>query len=114
MNKVVSLKPAAVITARRSASDWQHLVEAYQRSGECRRVFCARHGVAVNTLAWWQWRLRQEKSGAQRSSSAKRVPLFVEIEPAAATADQASSPVGWDVELDVGAGMTLRLRRPPC
>lgn len=114
MSKVVSLKPVAAIPARRSASDWQHLVEGYQQSGEHRHAFCARHGVSVNTLSWWQWRLRQTVAGARRSNPTKRAPLFVEVEPADEVQQQASVPAGWDVELDLGAGMTLRVRRPSC
>ena len=114
MSKVVSLKPAAAIPARRSASDWQHLVEAYQRSGEHRHAFCARHGVSVNTLSWWQWRLRQTGAGAGRSNPTKRAPLFVEVEPPGVTPAPVDTPTDWDVELDLGAGMTLRLRRPSC
>lgn len=114
MSKVVSLKPAAAMPARRSARDWEHLVEAYQRSGEHRRAFCARHGVSVNTLSWWQWRLRQTGAGARRSNATKRAPLFVEVEPADGVDEPAPAPTSWDVELDLGAGMTLRLRRPSC
>ncbi len=114
MSKVITLKPAATIPARRSASEWQELVEAYQRSGESRRAFCARHGVSVNTLAWWQWRLRQESILTRRSSAASSVPLFVEVESAPTVGEQAGSPTPWDVELDLGGGMTLRLRRQPC
>jgi transposase-like protein len=114
MSKVITLKPAMAISPRRTASEWRELVEAYQRSGERRRTFCARHGVSVNTLAWWQWRFRQESRSMGRSSPAKNMPLFVQVEPAPTMADGARSSTGWDVELDLGRGMTLRLRRPPC
>jgi hypothetical protein len=114
MNKVITLKPSVTALARRSASEWHELVESYQRSGESRQAFCARHGVSVNTLAWWQWRLRQASGAARRGSAARSVPLFVEVESAPAVSKQAGSPTPWDVELDLGGGMTLRLRRQPC
>jgi transposase-like protein len=114
MSKVITLKPSVPVPAKRSASDWQDLVEAYQRSGESRRAFCARHGLSVNTLAWWQWRRRREKIPARRSRPTNNLPLFVEVESAPTASETASSPMPWDIELELGGGMTLRLRRQPC
>jgi len=111
MSKVVSLKPAAKSSTRRSASEWKNLVEGYQRSGESRRAFCARHGVAENTLSWWQWRLRRGKA-AMRTKPTSTAPLFVEVPPDPVMEPNATT--AWDIELDLGAGMTLRLRRAPC
>jgi hypothetical protein len=50
----------------------------------------------------------------RRSSAASGVPLFIEVESAPPVGEQAGSPTPWDVELDLGGGMTLRLRRQPC
>jgi len=35
---------------RRSVAQWRTLVSAFERSGETRRAFCARHGVPISTL----------------------------------------------------------------
>lgn len=39
---------------RRSASEVSRLVREYEASGESRREFCERRGIAVNTLDYWR------------------------------------------------------------
>jgi putative transposase len=95
--------------ARRSEAQWRALFSAFEASGETRRRFCARHGVALSTFEWWRRRLREQA----RSTSAaplRSEALFVELTaPMAPIRELPGS--AWDVELELGAGVVLRLRR---
>ena len=114
MSTMVARNRTGRMATRRSALEWRELIEAYQCSGEHRDAFCARHEVSVSSLSWWQWRLRQDRKTVSGSDASISAPLFVEVEPDSTVNDQPSASTSWDVELDLGGGMTLRLRRPQC
>jgi len=46
---------------RRSRTEAEQLVEAFESSGLGRREFCLKHGVALGTLDFWRKRRRQER-----------------------------------------------------
>lgn len=101
--------------ARRSADEWRALMRMYSRSGETRKQFCAQHGLALSTFEWWRRRLRQDfptRVASRRSSPVPSNALFIElteeVKPVAA-----ASPA-WDVELELGRGVVLRLRQAVC
>lgn len=106
MAKVVSLKTRPQ-GRRRSAEQWRELISVFQRSGETRTQFCARHGVPLSTFAWWQSRLRTDMPATAQ-------PLFVELMPEPAAAPARRSAEALDLELDLGDGLVIRLRRSPC
>jgi putative transposase len=93
---------------RRSVAQWRTLVSAFERSGETRRAFCARHGVPISTLDWWRKRLRGV--GEQRLPHRPGASLFVELTQSEVPPTPPVTP-NWDVELELGAGVVLRLRR---
>lgn len=97
---------------RRSASEWRALMRAFSHSGETRTQFCERHGVALSTFAWWRSHLRHESVAVPQTTPAPASALFVELAPEdnPAAADSAR----WDVELELGSGVFLRLRRGAC
>lgn len=82
---------------RRQRAQWQRLVEEQAASGLTQQAFCARRRVAYATFCTWKRRLRDEADG--------QPPGFVEVE-----LDDAPIP-GWDVELALGEGVVLRVRR---
>lgn len=83
---------------RRSAAQWRHLIQEEARSGLAQRAFCARHGVAPSSLRLWK-----RKLGAEGELPSTQ---FIELTP-----DTAETAHGWDVELELGDGVRLRLRR---
>ena len=100
--------------ARRTAAQWQKLIERFERSGQTRGKFCAAHGLALSTFDLWRRKLH-----AMPVAVAEERPeaLFVELTHPAQrqTAPTSSVTDGWEVELELGAGMVLRLRRAaPC
>ena len=77
--------------ARRGPEEWRELVSEFEASGETMRAWCDGRGFSAKTLSNWRSRL---SGGA---------PAFV------AVAD--SAPAAIEVELDLGGGAVLRLRR---
>ena len=93
---------------RRSEYAWRELVVRFEQSGQTREQFCVDQGLALSTFGRWRQRLRlavQEE--ATRSADA----VFVELATEEALASAAPT---WDVELQLGADVVLRLRRATC
>ena len=87
---------------RRNAEQWRELLDLFNRSGQTQERFCAEHHLGLSTFG--RWRKRLCRQSPMISSDA----LFVEL----AQDEPASQP--WDVELQLGTGMILRLRRAGC
>ena len=92
---------------RRSPNQWRELFSRFEQGGQTRAQFCADQGVGVSTFDRWRRRLHQDGSGARVTSSDA---LFVELAQDA----PAQSMTPWDVELELGGGVVLRLRRGSC
>ena len=90
---------------RRSKAEWHDLVTRFEASGQSRAAFCAEQGVVVSSFARWFQQLRPVR---RRAPAAMSDPVFVEL------AAERDRPLHWDVELELGAGMVLRVRRPAC
>ena len=85
---------------RRSRSDWQQLIDDQARSGQSQRAFCAAHALSAKSFQHWKRQLAATAAAPPPSPWLELGSL-----PARAPA------TGWDVELDLGAGVCLRLRR---
>lgn len=84
----------------RSLQQWQAVMAQYERSALSQGAFCVREGLAPSTFASWRARLRRENG--ERDAGA----AFVEMLAPAAMA----SPSSFDIELDLGRGVVLRMR----
>ena len=91
--------------SRRSLEQWRELLDRFEYSGQTQEQFCAEHHLGLSTFGRWRKRLRWQKVKPPKYSTDA---LFVEL----AQDEAASQP--WDVELELGAGMYLRLRRAGC
>lgn len=101
---------------RRSESQWRSLVSAFERSGEARRAFCTRQGLALSTFDWWRKRVGGGAAVARPDRAALRprsAPGFVELTaaPVARAAPRGPNQSGWALELELGNGLVLRLRQ---
>jgi transposase-like protein len=94
---------------RRSREQWQVLVARYEESGQTQERFCAEMDIGLSTLRRWCSRFRELPP---RAVSRAPAPVFVEL-PAEPNRTVASVPA-WEVELQLDAGVVLRLRRAPC
>ena len=93
---------------RRSAQEWRKILARCERGGQSQREFCEREGLALSTLQWW----RRKLSTMGRERDHHDGAWFVELADESAGREEVeSSPVGWDVELELGGGMVLRVRR---
>ena len=100
--------------ARRSASEWRALIQAFSQRNETRAQFCQAHGLALSTFDRWCHRLRQETPACVPTPalSSEANALFIEL--AQEKKPMAVVSPSWDVELDLGNGAFLRLRRAAC
>ena len=92
--------------ARRSPAQWQRLIAEQAESDLTQSAFCRARGISPSSLKYWKRRLAAPTARIADVSE----PGFVEL--TAAVADHMVAGGGsWDVELDLGTGMVLRLRR---
>ena len=100
--------------ARRTAAQWRKVVERFDRSGQTRGKFCAANGLALSTFDLWRRKLGETQAPADEAHPES---LFVELTNATEPAGSrtAAGTGAWDVELELGAGVVLRLRQAvPC
>ena len=93
---------------RRSKDEWRQVFARFEHSGQTIEQFCAQQGLALSTFNRWRQRLRTDcREAVQDSPEAVFVELSRDNAPCADV-----SP--WDVELQLGNGMFLRLRQSSC
>ena len=100
--------------ARRTAAQWRKLIERFDRSGQTRGKFCAVNGLALSTFDLWRRKLGEAQAPADEAHPES---LFVELTNATESPGSRTpaGTGGWEVELELGAGVVLRLRRAaPC
>ena len=101
-------------TARRSRARWQALLARATRSGLSVAEFCRREGVS--TASFYTWRKRLGAVAGQEPPAAAPTcgPAFLDLGALGAGGEAgiaAGFGAGWEIELDLGAGAVLRLRR---
>ncbi len=89
----------------RSKAQWQSLITEYENSPLSQQAFCDKHQIAVSSFHKWRKRFDPQPSPA----------AFVEIGQTlamAGTPEQSSNDAekSWEVELELGQGLFLRLR----
>lgn len=85
---------------RRSRGEWQRVIAAQAESGVSQEAYCTRHRIGYSSFCRWKRELGDLKPLA-------KVPLhgaFVELTAAPVAAR-------WEVEVELGEGVYLRVRR---
>jgi hypothetical protein len=91
----------------RTPDQWRLLFDRFEQSGRTRDQFCHEQGISLSSFSRWRTKLRKQ---TLVESTPSESPLFTELAPAV---QPEGSPVsGWDIELRLGAGVVIRLRRP--
>jgi hypothetical protein len=91
---------------RRSRAQWRAVIARAARSPLGVSAFCLAEGIGTASFYTWRRRLAREAPEALPAPVAE--PAFLDLGSLAApTADGAA----WDIELELGAGVVLRLRR---
>jgi hypothetical protein len=93
---------------RRSRSQWQSLIARAEHSELSITEFCRRESVSTASFYSWRKRLGGATSGATLAAAGAEDGAFLEL---GVLGSEAAGPVSWDIELELGAGMVLRLRR---
>ena len=94
-------------SGRRSRREWQSLLERAERSPLSVTAFCATQGVSTASFYLWRKRL-----GADVGVPAAVPAAFLDLGELEAQAGGGAERVGgWEVELALGDGLVLRLRR---
>jgi len=83
---------------RRTASEWEELISRFERAGQTRKDFCLSQGVSLSTFDVWRRKLRGRTAEHRES-------MFVEV-----SRDEPNTVSSWDVELELGGGVILRVR----
>lgn len=86
---------------RRTQAERRQVLADQAASGLDQQSYCRRHGIAPSSFCRWKRELDGEPVRTETQG------LFVELEQPAA---EAESAVDWDVELELGEGVALRLR----
>ena len=99
-----STKPTRSRTSR-TAAQWQALFDHFDQSDQSREQFCHEQGISISSFSRWRTKLREQTSGKPMpSNSLLFTELALEGQPTVATV--------WDIELQLGTDVFLRLRRP--
>ena len=87
---------------RRSHEEWQRLITEQQQSGLSQRAFCREHGLALSSFRNWKQRLAATHPVPETGGGEwLELPLGL---------DRSTAP-HWEIELDLGNGICLRLRQ---
>jgi hypothetical protein len=81
---------------RRSRDEWQRLIDEQAASGQTQTAFCAERGISVGSFSQWKRRLAEEPGS----------PAWIDL-----SGLPTASSTRWEIELDLGDGLCLRLRR---
>jgi predicted DNA-binding transcriptional regulator AlpA len=91
---------------RRRRAEWQALLERAERSRLSTVAFCAAEGIS--TASFYLWRKRRRAPAPVALDSEASAAAFLDL--GVLSAPRADGP-SWDLELDLGGGVVLRLRR---
>lgn len=99
-------QPSTKSWTRRSRAQKRSLVEQFHTSGLTKTAFCKQHGIASSCLNRWQ------KTFAAESSADAFIDITAPVKAAAARCPEHPSQTQphWQVELELGQGVILRVR----
>ena len=99
-----SLKPRSRV--RRMPSQWQALLEEFNDCGLTKSAFCKKHRIAVSSFYRWQQYFANQVDDEATDFIDVTQPLSAVTAPHTIQARDND----WQVELELGTGVVLRLR----
>lgn len=90
---------------RRSKAQWQQLIDAQQSSGLSQKAFCQQEGLSIGTFTNWKRKLNDDEESFIPSADTGGPSSDPWIELPAGSPGNGH----WDIELDLGNGVCLRL-----
>ena len=91
----------------RSPHQWRDLFSRFEQSGQTRDQFCREQGLSLSSFS--RWRMKLKNVAPPSLVLTQKDPVFVELQPKPI---RKSAIQAWDVELQMGADVVLRLRHP--
>ena len=88
---------------RRTRAQWSTLIAQYRGSALTQKAFCSTHGLAISSFSKALREARADSADTERSPAF--VPVLVD-----SAAHHVVPSSAWDVELNLGAGIVLRIR----
>jgi hypothetical protein len=98
---------------RRSEHEWREVFARFERSGQTQEQFCADQDIVLSSFTRWRQKLCHRPPN-QSVAASLGVPTVAAADALFVELSSESAEQCWDVELQLGAEMVLRLRRPPC
>jgi hypothetical protein len=96
--------PVIKSRTQRTRAQKKALVEQFHTSGLTKTAFCKQNGIATSCLSRWQ------KGLAVECPADAFVDITAPVRAAAAPRPEPHDPPAWQVELELGAGVILRVR----
>jgi transposase-like protein len=94
---------------RRSRAQWQSLINQAEQSALSIAEFCRIEAISLSSFYQWRKRLAAERGSAEASTARLSTDAFIDLGALSDGAHDASGP--WDLELQLGTNVMLRLRR---
>lgn len=91
-------------TPRRSAEQWQSLVDQWQASGQSAKRFCKEQALGYASFCQWRKRLSRPESSSAPDQAPASQPSFIDL-----ASLESSQPGGWHIVLSLGGGVELTL-----
>ena len=93
---------------RRSRFEWQALIDEQAGSGLSQKTFCDQRGIPLATFGYWKRKLQARSASTPTGSGRDTVSLtdWIELPTQGSATDG-----GWQIELELGNGLCLRLRQ---
>ena len=96
------------MSKRRNKTEWERLIDEQTTSGLSQKAFCGQRGIPLATFGYWKRKLQAEILSTPAGSGSETVSLTDWIElPTHGSVSGGS----WQIELDLGNGLCLRLRQ---
>ena len=91
---------------RRSAHEWEEIVDRWRASGLSARVFAMQHGLKSSTLSWWGAQIGKGTKPQVASGRAAKSPSpsFTQLRVVAA------AQAGGQIEIVSAAGLVVRVQ----
>ena len=93
---------------RRSRGQWQALIERAELSALSIEAFCRAEGISTASFYSWRKRLASEQAPAAAPAAGDSAGPFIDL--GALGCGTPCAARGWDIELQLGTDVVLRLR----
>ena len=94
------------MSKRRSENEWRTLIDEQATSGLTQRAFCDLRGIPLATFGYWKRKLRGKSVSPAMPTGPGADTEWIELPIHGAVAGGS-----WQIELDLGNGLCLRLRQ---